>query len=278
MSIVASEKELVIEAGGGGVQYWKDLWRYRELLWLLCCRDLAVRYKQMFLGVGWALIRPLLNIITFTILLGQVAKLPSEPAVPYAVLIFSGTLIWNFFSQCLGGVSNSLLSNSNLIGKVYLPRLILPVSTVAVAVVDFAISFLLFMFFLAWYAIIPPVQCLTLPLFIFLGGVLALGPGLLFASLMLYYRDATHVVSVGTSLGMYLSPVIYTSSLVPEKWRLLYDLNPMVGIVDGFRWALLGTPDLPLRALMFSCIWAALLLWAGVTVFRRMERTFVDVM
>ena len=273
-----NSRELIIEAGRVNFQYWKDLWQYRDLLWILCRRDLSVRYKQTFLGVAWALFRPLLSIITFTILLGQVAKLPSEPEIPYAVLIFSGSLAWNFFVQCLNGVSASLLSNGNLIGKVYMPRLIIPASTVAVALVDFAVSFTLFCGFLAWFKIVPPVQCLAMPLFVLLGGLLAFGPGLILSSLTLYYRDVGQITSIIISLGMYLTPVIYTSSLVPEQWRTLYELNPMVGVVDGFRWAMLGTPELPVQALCFSLGWAVVLLWIGVAVFRRMERTFVDVM
>lgn len=273
-----SRYTLVIEPRHAERRYWKDLWDYRELLLLLSRRDLSARYKQSLLGVAWAFLKPLLNIITFTILLGRVAKLPSEPGVPYAVLIFSGTLVWGFFAQCLGGISGSLLANSGLIGKVYFPRLIIPISSTAVALVDFAAAFLLFAGFLFWSEIVPPLQCLSLPFFLLLGGAVALGPGLILASLTLYYRDVGHAVPRLTALGMYLAPVVYTSSLVPERWRLLYDINPMVGVVDGFRWAVLGTPAFPAQALFFSCLWAVVMLVAGIIVFRRMERTFVDVM
>ena len=270
--------ELIIEAGRVNFQHWKDLWRYRELLWILCRRDLSVRYKQTVIGVIWAVVKPLMTIATFTILLGKVAQLPSEPEVPYSVLVFSGMLIWGFFAQCLGGVSGSLLSNANLVSKVYLPRLLIPVSAIAVAVVDFIISLALFAGLLAWFSIVPPLQCLFLPVFILLAGLLALGPGLILAALSLPYRDVTHITPVITQLGMYVTPVVYVSSLVPEKWLWLYQLNPMVGIVDGFRWALLGVPAFPAQALLISGLWAAGMLVTGVMVFRSMERTFVDVL
>ena len=273
-----SNYTLVIEAKRVNLQYWKDLWQYRDLLWILCRRDLSVRYKQTVLGIIWALLKPLMAIATFTILLGKVALLPSEPGVPYSVMVFSGMLIWTFFAQSLSGVSDSLLGNSGLVSKVYLPRLLIPISAIAVAVVDFVISLLLFCALLAWFSILPPWQCLFLPAFILLAGLLALGPGLILASLSLPYRDIKHIVPVIVQLGMFISPVVYVSSIVPEKWQWLYMLNPMVGIVDGFRWALLGTPDLPTTALLISCAWAAGLLTAGIIVFRNMERTFVDVL
>lgn len=269
---------LVIEAGHTERQYWKDLWRYKDLLWILCVRDLSVRYKQTVVGVLWALIRPLMSIVTFTILLGRVALLPSEPGVPYSVLVFSGMLIWTFFAQCLTGVSDSLLGNANLVGKVYLPRLLIPVSAVAVAVADFAISLALFACLLAWFSLVPPIQCLLLPVFIILAGLLALGPGLILSALSLPYRDIKHITPVIVQLGMFITPVVYVSSLVPEKWLWLYRLNPMVGVVDGFRWSLLGVPEFPATALLISLLWGLGLLLAGIAVFRNMERTFVDVM
>ncbi|MDR2574709.1 MAG: ABC transporter permease [Desulfovibrio sp.] len=270
--------ELVIEAGRLDLQYWKDLWRYRDLLWILCRRDLTVRYKQTVIGALWAVIRPLVTILTFTLLLGKVAKLPSEPGVPYSALVFSGMLIWNFFAQCLGDASNSLLANANLVGKIYLPRLLIPVSAVAVAAADFAVALVLFAGLLWWFGIAPPLQCALLPVFVLLAGLLALGPGLVLAALSLPYRDIRHTIPVIVQLGMYVSPVVYTSALVPEKWQWLYILNPMVGVVDGFRWAALGSPAFPALSLAVSCAWCAGLLLAGMTLFRRMERTFVDVL
>jgi len=269
---------LIIEAGRLNLSYWRDLWRYREVLWLLSARDLTVRYKQTVVGVLWALIRPLMTIVTFTVLLGKVAQLPSEPGVPYSVLVFSGMLIWTFFAQCFDGVSNSLLANNNLISKVYLPRLLIPISAVAVAMVDFALSLLLFAALLAWFAIVPPVQCLLIPCFMLLAGLLALGPGLICAALSVVYRDIRFIVPVIVQLGMYVSPVVYTSALVPEKWQWLYMLNPMTGVVDGFRWALLGVPAFPVTALLISGLWCLGLLVAGIALFRNMERTFVDVL
>lgn len=271
-------KELVIEPGGSGAQYWKDLWEYRSLFWILCLRDLTVHYKQTVVGALWAVAKPLMTILTFTVLLGKVAKLPSEPSVPYSVLVFSGMLVWSFFAECLSGVSNSLLANGNLVSKVYLPRLIIPISSVAVAVVDFCVSLVLFSLLMVWFGIVPPVQCLALPVFILMAGLLALGPGLVLAALSVPYRDVKHITPVVVQLGMYVSPVVYTSALVPEKWQMLYMLNPMVGIIDGFRWALLGVPAFPALALGITCIWIAAMLFAGIRTFRNMERTFVDVL
>jgi len=269
---------LVIEAGRIERRYWKDLWRCRELLWILCRRDLSVRYKQTAVGVIWAVVRPLMSILTFTILLGRVAKLPSEPGVPYSVLVFSGMLIWGFFAQCLTGAGGSLLANANLVSRIYLPRLLIPISSLAVAAADFAVSLVLCAGLLWWFGLVPPLQAALLPAFILLGGLLALGPGLMLAALSLPYRDIGHITPVIVQLGMYVSPVIYTSSLVPEKWQGPYMLNPMVGVVDGFRWALLGTPAFPALALLISAAWCAGLIMAGLAVFRNMERTFVDVL
>ena len=269
---------IIIEAGRTDRQYWKDLWSYREVLWLLSARDLTVRYKQTVVGVLWALVRPLMTIVTFTVLLGKVAALPSEPGVPYSVLVFSGMLIWTFFAQCLDGVSNSLLANNNLISKVSLPRLLIPISAIAVAMADFALALLLFAALLAWFSLVPPAQCLLIPCFVLLAGLLALGPGLICAALSVSYRDIRFIVSVVVQLGMYVSPVVYTSALVPERWQWLYMLNPMVGVVDGFRWALLGAPAFPITALLFSGAWCLGLLAAGIALFRNQERTFVDVL
>lgn len=272
------DRVIVIEAGCPNQRYWQELWEHRELLWLLCCRDLIVRYKQTVLGLSWAVFKPLITILTFTILLGKVARLPSEPSIPYSVMIFSGLLMWNFFSQCLNSITTSLLANGNLLGKIYLPRLIIPASTLAVALVDLAVSLALFAGFMLWYGLVPPVQCLTAPFFILLTGTLALGPGLILAGLTMHYRDMNHAVPVLVGLGIYATPVYYTSALIPQKWRFLYDLNPMSGIVDGFRWAVLGTPELPVQALIICICWTAVLLWWGIRVFRNMERTIVDVL
>ena len=275
---MADDTVLIIEAGGSGTAYWRDLWQCRSLLWILCVRDITVRYKQTVVGAAWAVARPLMTIATFTILLGKVALLPSEPGVPYSVLVFSGMLVWTFFAQCLSGVSGSLIANSNLVSKVYLPRLIIPLSSIAVAIVDFLISLVLFAALLIWFGILPPVQCLLMPFFVLWAGLLALGPGLVLAALSLPYRDVLHITPVLVQIGMYVSPVIYTSALVPEKWQWLYLLNPMVGIIDGFRWALLGTPSFPAAALLCTCLWTVALLYIGIRVFRGMERTFVDVL
>ena len=278
MNATDDSYNLVIEAGRTERQYWKDLWAYRELLWILCRRDLTVRYKQTVIGVLWAIAKPLMTILTFTILLGKVAQLPSEPGVPYSVLVFSGMLIWSFFSECLIGASGSLIANANLVSKVYLPRLLIPLSAISVAVVDFLVSLVLFAVLLAWFSLLPPAQCFLLPVFILLAGLLALGPALVLAALSVPYRDVRHMTPIIVQLGMYVSPVVYTSALVPEQWEWLYRLNPMVGIMDGFRWAMLGSPEFPTIALAISCLWCFGLLLAGIAVFRNMERTFVDVL
>lgn len=272
-----TQKEIIIKPGGG-VQYWADIWEYRSLLWILCRRDLTVRYRQTVVGVLWALAKPLMTIMTFTILLGKIAKLPSEPGVPYSVLVFSGIVIWTFFADCLAGACNSLLTNSNLISKTYLPRLIIPMSSIGASIVDFLVSFALFGVLLFWFGILPQLQSLLLPFFVLLAGLLALGPGLILAALSLPYRDVKHVMPVIIQLGMYASPVVYTSALVPEKWQWLYMLNPMVGIIDGFRWALFGTPSFPTVAIVISITWSVCLLIWGILFFRNMERTFIDVL
>ena len=269
--------ELIIEAGRAERQYWKDLWRYRELFYFLAWRDILVRYKQTVIGIAWALIRPFLTMIVFTVVFGRLAKLPSE-GVPYPILVFAAMLPWQFFANSLSECSNSLITNSNLISKVYFPRLIVPTSAVVVSFVDFMISGMILLGLMARYNFVPSWQILTLPLFILIAFAAALGAGLWLASLNVQYRDFRFIVPFIVQFGLYVSPVGFSSSVVPEKWRLLYSVNPMVGVIDGFRWAILGgETQLYWPGFILSMGLVTLLLTSGVWYFRKMERTFADV-
>ena len=269
--------ELIIEAGRTEKTYWQDLWRYRELFYFLAWRDILVRYKQTAIGIAWALIRPFLTMVVFTVVFGQLAKLPSE-GVPYPILVFSAMLPWQFFSNSLSECSNSLISNSNLLSKVYFPRLIVPISAIVVSFVDFMISGIILLGLMAWYNFVPGWRILTLPLFISIAFAASIGAGLWLASLNVQYRDFRFVVPFIVQFGLYISPVGFSSTIVPEKWRFLYSLNPMVGVIDGFRWAILGgNSQLYLPGFMLSMGLVILLLVSGIWYFRKMERTFADV-
>lgn len=270
-------RELIIEAGRTERQYWKDLWRYRELFYFLAWRDILVRYKQTAIGIAWALIRPLLTMIVFTIVFGRLAKLPSEGA-PYPILVFAAMLPWQFFSNALTECSNSLIANANMISKVYFPRLIVPTSAVIVSFVDFLISGMILLALMAWYNFAPGWEILTLPLFTLLAFAAAIGSGLWLAALNVKYRDFRYIVPFIAQFGLYISPVGFSSSIVPEKWRLLYSLNPMVGVIDGFRWAILGGDSkIYWPAFMLSTGVVGILFASGIWYFRKTERTFADV-
>lgn len=270
-------QELIIEAGHAERQYWKNLWRYRELFLILTWRDVAVQYKQTVVGILWAVLRPLLTMAAFTIVFSKIAKLPTEGEAPYALMVFAAMLPWQLFATSLTATANSLVANSNLVSKVYFPRIIVPTATLGVAIVDFAISFVLLCGMMCWYQYLPPVQVLMVLPLTLLAGLVALGPGLILCALNVTYRDFRIIVPFITQFGLYISPVGFSSSIVPEKWRLLYECNPMVGVIDGFRWAILGTTDFPGRALLISSVCAIVFLLAGIKVFRRTERTFADV-
>lgn len=271
------QTELVIEAGRTEKQYWKDLWRYRELFYFLAWRDILVRYKQTAIGIVWALIRPFLTMVVFTVVFGNLAKLPSEGA-PYPILVFSAMLPWQFFSNALSECSNSLISNSNLISKVYFPRLIVPSSAVIVSFVDFMISGIILLGLMAWYNFVPDWRIITLPVFILIAFAAAMGGGLWLSALNVKYRDFRYIVPFIVQFGLYISPVGFSSSIVPEKWRMIYSLNPIVGVIDGFRWAILGGksniywPGFSLSLLLVGVLFAS-----GIWYFRKMERTFADV-
>ncbi len=274
---IASKHELVIEAGRAERQYWKDLWRYRELFYFLAWRDILVRYKQTAIGMAWALIRPFLTMVVFTVVFGNIAKLPSE-GVPYPILVFAGMLPWQFFATALAECSNSLISNANLISKVYFPRLIVPISAVIVSFVDFMVSGMILLGLMAWYNYVPTWRIVTLPLFIGIAFAASIGVGLWLAALNVEYRDFRYIVPFIVQFGLYISPVGFSSNIVPEQWRLLYSLNPMVGVIDGFRWAILGGESkLYLPGFMLSVGLVILFLVSGIWYFRKMERTFADV-
>jgi lipopolysaccharide transport system permease protein len=268
---------LVIEAGRAERQYWKDIWRYRELFYFLAWRDILVRYKQTAIGIAWALIRPFLTMVVFTVVFGNIAKLPSGGA-PYPILVFAAMLPWQFFANALSESSNSLISNSNLISKVYFPRMIVPTSAVIVSFVDFMISGIILLGLMAWYNFVPDWRILTLPLFILIAFAAAMGAGLWLAALNVEYRDFRYIVPFIVQFGLYISPVGFSSSVVPEQWRLIYSLNPMVGVIDGFRWAILGgSSSIYLPGFVLSLGLVVLMLISGIWYFRRTERTFADV-
>jgi lipopolysaccharide transport system permease protein len=275
---IASQNELVIEAGRTERQYWKDIWRYRELMYFLAWRDILVRYKQTAIGIAWALIRPFLTMVVFTVVFGGLAKLPAPGNTPYPILVFAAMLPWQFFANALNECSNSLISNANLISKVYFPRLIVPISAVIVSFVDFMVSGMILLALMAWYDFVPNWGILTLPLFILIAFAAAVGAGLWLAALNVEYRDFRYIVPFIVQFGLYISPVGFSSSIVPPQWRLLYSLNPMVGVIDGFRWAILGKEySIYLPGFLLSLGLVILVLVSGIWYFRKMERTFADV-
>jgi lipopolysaccharide transport system permease protein len=268
---------IVIEAGRREGNYWLDLWRYRELFRVLAWRDLSVRYKQTIIGVLWALIRPVLTMSVFTIIFGQIARLPSDGTAPYPLMVLAGLLPWTFFSTGLSEASNSLINNANLISKVYFPRLIVPTAAVVVAFVDFLISFSILVVMMAWYQFLPGWQILVLPIFVLLAFFASVGPALWITALNVKYRDFRYVIPFIVQFGLYVSPVGFSSSVVPEQWRLLYSLNPMVGVIDGFRWCTLGgQSNLYAPSLAMSIGVTAFFLWFGIRRFRMMEKSFAD--
>lgn len=269
--------EIIIEPGSSFINYWRDLWNYRELFYFLSWRDILVRYKQTVIGIAWTVIRPLLTMIVFTVIFGKLARLPSDGA-PYPVLVFSAILVWQFFASSLSESSTSLINNANLISKVYFPRIIIPASAVIVSLVEFLISFVILILLMLGYKIIPHWRLLTLPLFILIAIVASLGAGLWFTSLNVKYRDFRYIIPFIVQFGLYVSPVGFSSAVVPEKWRLLYSLNPMVGVIDGFRWAILGQQiSFYWPGFLISLLLVLLILISGIRYFRKTERTFADV-
>lgn len=268
---------LIIEPGMAERHYWRDLWHYRELFFVLAWRDIAVRYKQTVIGLAWALIQPLATMLVFTVIFCHLAKLPADGSAPYALMVYAGMLPWQLFSTALTGASGSLIGNANLISKVYFPRLIVPTAAVVVSFVDFLISFVILIGLMLWYQFLPGWQILTLPLFVVMAFLTSLGPGLWITALNVKYRDFRYIIPFIVQFGLYVSPVGFSSSVVPEEWRLLYSLNPVVGVIDGFRWAILGgESQLFLPGFVLSWIVIVAFLWLGIRQFRKMERSFAD--
>ncbi len=273
----SSQSILVIEAGRAERHYWRDLWRYRELFYFLAWRDILVRYKQTVIGLAWALLRPFLTMVVFVLVFGKLAKLPSD-GVPYPILVFAALLPWQFFSNAFTEAGNSLISNANMISKVYFPRLVVPTSAVIVSFVDFLISGVILVGLMLWYGFAPDWRIFTLPLFIFIAFAAAMGAGLWIAALNVKYRDFRYIIPFVVQFGLYVSPVGFSSTIVPEQWRLLYSINPMVGVIDGFRWAILGgNTQLYWPGFMLSLSLVLVILVTGIIYFRKTEKTFADV-
>lgn len=272
-----SEKDwLIIEAGKTEKHYFKDLWRYRELFYFLSWRDILVRYKQTVIGVAWSIIRPVLTMIVFTIVFGKIANLPSTDA-PYPILVFTALLPWQFFSNALADSSNSLIANANMVSKIYFPKIIMPASSIIVALVDFIISFLLLGIVMAWYRYVPSWKIVFMPLFLLLALILSLGVGFLLSALNVKYRDFRYIVPFIIQFGLYASPVGFSSDVVPDKWRLLYSINPMVGVIDGFRWSIIGKGvSFYMPGFLLSIALTIVIFIIGILYFRKTEKTFAD--
>jgi len=270
--------EIIIEAGRSEKNYWTDLWRYRELFYILSWRDISVRYKQTVIGILWALIRPLLTMVVFTVIFGKMAKFPSDGNAPYAIMVYAGMLPWQFFSSAITATSNSLVGNAQLITKVYFPRLIIPVSSIITSFVDFIISFIILIFLMFYFSFLPTWRMVYLLGFLIITFITSLGFGLFITSLNVKYRDFRYIVPFIVQLGLYISPVGFSSSVIPEKYRLLYSLNPMVGVIDGFRWSILGdNSNIYIPGFILSLFVAVIFLIIGLMKFRKMEKTFADI-
>ena len=273
---VRVRRTLVLEPGRAERHYWADLWHYRELFWMLAWRDIAVRYKQAAIGVLWAVVRPLLTTAIFTFVFGRIAHLSSNGA-PYPVFVFAGMLPWFLMSTILAEASNSLVVNAPLVGKIYFPRMIIPSAAAVVALVDFLINLVILFVMMLLFGVEWRWSLLALPAFVVLAVLATLGPALLLTALNVKYRDFRYIVPFIVQFGLYISPVGFSSGVVPQKWRLLYSLNPAVGVIDGFRWAILGGPNpLYLPGFWAGLIVVCLFLWLGIRYFQKTEKTFAD--
>ena len=269
--------QLIIEPGRLEKNYWQDLWRYRELFYILAWRDVKVRYKQTVFGLAWSIIRPLLFMIIFTIVFGNIAKLPTEGTTPYAIMVFAGLLPWQFFSNAIIDSSNSLIGNSSLISKIYFPRLIIPASSIIISFIDLLISLIILFALMIYYQYVPSWQILLIPLFIVFVFMASFGLGLLLTTMNVKYRDFRYLVPFIVQLGLYISPVGFSSNIIPEKWRLLFSLNPMVGIIDGFRWCILGDQSkMYMPGFVLSLGIIIIITWYAIRHFRKMEKAFAD--
>lgn len=272
-------EELVIEAGQTEKNYWRDLWRFRELFYILSWRDIKVRYKQTSIGAAWALLRPLLTMIIFVFIFGRVAGLSEKDGPPYSIIVFAGLLPWQFFANALSEASSSLIGNTNLISKVYFPRMIIPASSVITSLVDFAISFAILIALMLGYRFLPPLQILLLPVFIVLTFLVAFGIGLYVTALNVKYRDVRYVIPFVVQFGIYVSPVGFSTGKIVEKlgekWQDIIYVNPLVGIIDGFRWCIVGDP-MYWRGFIISVVFTLFFLWLGIWYFRKTEKSFAD--
>lgn len=269
--------EIIIENSKTEKNYWKDVFRYRQLFFFMAWKEFLIRYKQTIMGLSWSVVRPILTMIVFTFIFGNVAKMPSS-GVPYQILVYSGLLPWQFFTESFTHSSNSLIQNNNLISKVYFPRIIIPASSIFVSLVDFTISFAVFCLLMLVYGFMPSINILLIPLFVILTAIIAYGVGLFFATLNVKYRDVKYVVPFVVQMGLYISPVGFSASVIPAKWKFVYSLNPMVGIIDGFRWAIIGGEfRLNIQALITTTILAIALLGTSLLFFRKSEKKFADV-
>jgi lipopolysaccharide transport system permease protein len=270
--------KVIIEPGRTEKNYWKDLWRYRELFYILSWRDIKVRYKQTTLGVLWAIIRPLLTMLIFTLVFGRLAHMPTGGNAPYAIMVFAGLLPWQFFSNSLSESSNSLIGNERLITKVYFPRLIIPASSVITSFVDFLISFVILIALFFFYRYTPPVTILLMPLFWILGFAASFGPGLYLTALNVKYRDFRYIIPFIVQFGLFISPIGFSSAVIPEKWRWAYSLNPIVGVIDSFRWCIVKDAPNPFFDYPFyiSLTVIVFFLWLSFYQFRKMEKKFAD--
>lgn len=278
MSNQKNTYSLIIEPGRTEKNYWTDLYRYRELFYILSWRDLKVRYKQTVVGVLWAVLRPFLTMVVFTVVFGKLAKMEPEGNVPYAIMVFAAMLPWQFFSNALSEASNSLIGNANLLSKVYFPRLIVPASSVITSFVDFLISFGLLIVLMFYYQYVPSWRIVFLPIYIFLSFLAAFGLGLYLTALNVKYRDFRYIIPFIVQFGLYISPVGFSSNVIPEEWKPLYYLNPMVTIIDGFRWCIIkDSPTDPLSIYaFFSIAMSIVIMYLAIRKFRRMEKTFAD--
>lgn len=277
MGVMNRNKNIVIESGKADREYWKDIWRFRELFYFLTWRDVKVRYKQTAIGLIWALLRPFLTMIVFTIIFGNIANMPSDGNAPYAIMVFAALLPWQLFANSLSASSNSVVGNANLISKIYFPRMIVPASSIVTSFVDFAISFIILIGMMIYFQFIPSINVIYLPLFVLLAVMTAFGAGLVVSALNVHYRDFKYIIPFVVQMGLYISPVGFSSSVVPEKWKLLYSLNPMVGVIDGFRWCILGQDvSFYIPGLIASVVISLLLMIIGIKTFRSMEKTFAD--
>lgn len=273
----SEEFDLIIEPGRTEKNYWSDLWRFRELFYILSWRDLKVRYKQTVIGVAWSIIRPLLTMIIFTVVFGRIAKMPSEGSAPYPIMVFAGLLPWYFFSTSLTEASNSLVGNTNLISKVYFPRLIIPASSIITSFVDFLISFGLMLVLMVYYQFVPSWHMVFLPVFLLVALGASFGAGLWLTTMNVKYRDFRYIIPFIVQFGLYISPVGFSSSMISEKWRMLYSLNPMVGVIDGFRWCILGSSSIIYwPGFLASLGVIVFLMWYSIRHFRKMEKAFAD--